>query len=123
MNNLSASFAQHPALPPSQGVVGVAPASPTEKSPGQTRTDLLETAQRWAHNAHQHAVDVTGEARTAECDEACAVSLCNMGDIASLLGDFGEARRRYQQGRDMSEKMGLAAGVSHAEAGLRGLPK
>ncbi|EFX04566.1 tpr domain containing protein [Grosmannia clavigera kw1407] len=96
---------------------------PSSKPPTQeeARKAYLETAQRWALNAQQHAADAAGEERTPECDEACVVSLCNLGDIAAMLGDAGEARRRFRQGRAMSEKLQFAAGVEQAEAGLRRL--
>lgn len=89
----------------------------------QTRTTYLENAQRWALNAYTHATDTAGDARTPECDEACAVSLCNLGDVASLLGDFAEARRRFEQAVEMSKSIDFPAGVDQAEAGLRQLPK
>jgi len=92
-----------------------------ELPPATTRKELLETAQRWAQNARRHAVETEGEARTPECDEACIVSLCNLGDIASSLGDFREARRQFREARDMSKKFDFADGLRQAEAGLRRL--
>ncbi len=112
MNNLAACYAQHPiqALP--------IPDSALPDAPPATRAGYLEAAQRWARNADKLATETAEEARTAECDEACAVALCNLGDIASLLGDTDEARRRFEQSREMSKKIDFAAGVSQASAGL-----
>ncbi|OAA67979.1 tpr domain containing protein [Niveomyces insectorum RCEF 264] len=126
MNNLAVSFAQHPLQPPYQTLVG----SVMEKKPGgappptkkEARAAYLETAQRWATNAHQHATATTGDARTPECNEACVVALCNLGDIAAMLGRVDEARRRFQEGRAMGEKFAFAAGVQQADAGLSRLP-
>ena len=62
-----------------------------------------------------------GRERSAECDTACVVSLCNLGDIASLSGNTEEARRRFQDARDMSKKVDFGEGLKQAEAGLRRL--
>ena len=125
MNNLAAAFAQHPVQPltqhPAEKNSGILAAQTLQQSQPTTRKELLETAQRWAQNAYNHAADTKGAARSAECDEACIVSLCNLGDIASSLGDFGEARRRFQEARDLSQTLGFNDGLSHAEAGLRRL--
>ena len=125
MNNLAAAFAQHPVAPPYETLVG----SVIEKRPSgalpsyeEARQAFLETAQRWALNANQHANEPQGDARTPECDEACAASLCNLGDIAALLGDLGEARKRFTQARAMSEKLAYPAGIKQADAGLGKLP-
>ncbi len=124
MNNLAVVFAQHPAQPPETTAMEslAAPDASMAAPPPPTRADHLETARRWALNAHKHATDTAGEARTSECDEACAVSLCNLGDIAFLLGDHAEARRWFEQGRDMSKKMDFEPGLTQAETGLRRLP-
>lgn len=121
MNNLAATFAQHPVAPPYETLIGpVIPKLPSGELPvyEDARKAYLETAQRWAVNANQHAGDVKGDARTPECDSACAVSLCNLGDIAILLGKPDEARKRFTMARAMSEKLGYAPGVKQADAGL-----
>ena len=123
VNNLAASFAQHPLLAPGEAPIDTLATSRPPVTPAPTRKDYLESAQRWALNAHKHAVDTKDEARTPECDEACAVSLCNLGDIACLLGDHGEARKRFEQAREVSKLMNFAAGVNQAETGLQRLPR
>ncbi|CAK7225983.1 hypothetical protein SBRCBS47491_006073 [Sporothrix bragantina] len=129
MNNLAISFAQHPVHPPYETLVGSVidkPASGASSAPitkEEAQKAYYETAQRWAQNAHQHATDTAGDARTAECDQACAVALCNLGDIAALLGNVREASQRFQEARAMSRAMDFDAGVRQAEAGLARLPK
>ena len=118
MNNLAAVFAQHPVQQSSASRSSATPSDQSLQVSATTRKELLETAQRWAQNAHEHAVEPEGEARTPECDEACVASLCNLGDIASLQGDFDEARRRFHEARDMSRKLDSHAGLHQAEAGL-----
>ncbi|CAK7230642.1 hypothetical protein SCUCBS95973_007644 [Sporothrix curviconia] len=122
MNNLAISFAQHPVQPPYETLVGSVIDKPAPGAPPITKNEAqrayYETAQRWAQNAHQHATETTGDARTAECDQACAVALCNLGDISALLGNMREASQRFQEARAMSRAMGFDAGVQQAEAGL-----
>ncbi|KAM0552537.1 hypothetical protein ACHAPJ_007865 [Fusarium lateritium] len=118
MNNLAASFAQHPifipaASEPSETIKGLQdPAMPA------TRKECLEAAQNWAKNAYKHAKDVTGNDRTAECDEACAVALCNWGDVAALLGNDDLARKKYKQCIEMAGKLGFPEAVKQAKSGL-----
>lgn len=123
MNNLAVSFAQHPPHAPYETLAGIVPG---EKGPDATmpldqpwtRKELLDSAQRWAKNALSHAKEPQGEKRTPECDQACAVALVNLGDIAAMAGNRTEARRRYEQGIKVSEKNGHAEGVKEAQVGL-----
>ena len=127
MNNLATSFAQHPTQAPFQTVATAALIeelpSPESVSAADARKAYLETARRWATNANIHATEPQGEQRTAECDEACAVSLCNLGDIAALLGEVDEARRMFERSVTMSKDLEFKEGVKHAEEGLRRLSK
>ena len=124
MNNLSAMFAQHPLFTPAITDVSTFAAAPDAlkdvmvTSMPQTRKECLEAALNWARNAYQHGRDVKGEERTEECDEACAVALCNWGDVAAMLGQKEVARAKYQQAVGMSDKLGFAAGVKQAREGL-----
>ncbi|ERS99364.1 hypothetical protein HMPREF1624_04564 [Sporothrix schenckii ATCC 58251] len=121
MNNLAVSFAQHPVQPPYETLVGSVvetPAVGKEITQQEAQRAYYETAQRWATNAHQHATDTSGDARTPECDEACVVALCNLGDIAALLGDAREATKRFSEAKAMSEAVAFAPGVQQAAAGL-----
>ncbi|KZL76218.1 TPR domain-containing protein, partial [Colletotrichum tofieldiae] len=123
MNNLAVAFAQHPLQAP-LGTVPEAPATSNAMVSPDMPTDragFLEAAKNWARNAYSHSKDITGDERTEECDEACAVALANMGDIAAMLGKKEDARKRFQQAIDMSKKIGFPPGVAQAEAGLERL--
>jgi hypothetical protein len=120
VNNLAASFAQHP-LVPLQSAPGDGQEPAAARSSTPTRAELLANARRWASAAFKHATDTKGEARTSECDEACAVALGNLGDISSLSGDAGEARRYFEQSQELSRRIGFAPGLNHAETGLKKL--
>lgn len=125
VNNLATSFAQHPTQAPFQTVATAAMIEGlpqgTPVSAAEARKAYLETAQRWARNAYAHATQPQGDQRTPECDEACAVSLCNLGDISALLGDSDEARRWYERCIEMSKSLGFDAGVKQAQKGLKNL--
>lgn len=123
MNNLSASFAQHPIYSPATGG-----STETESlkdlfasSMPNTRNDCLDAAVNWARNAYLHAKDVKGEERTPECDEACAAALCNWGDVAAMQGKTELARKKYEQCIELSGKLDFAHGVKQAQEGLKRL--
>ncbi|TDZ58539.1 hypothetical protein CTRI78_v005275 [Colletotrichum trifolii] len=123
MNNLAVAFAQHPTQTSHESIPGAPSASSAISNPDMPtdRAGLLEAARNWARNAYSHAKEVKGDERTEECDEACAVALTNMGDIAALLGKKNDARKRFEQAIEMSKKIGFDSGVAQAEAGLRKL--
>ncbi|KAK7427870.1 hypothetical protein QQZ08_005643 [Neonectria magnoliae] len=122
MNNLSATFAQHPiftptlADQPSDALRELHdPAMPT------TRKECLEAAINWSKNAYLHAEEVKGDDRTPECDEACAVALCNWGDVAAMLGNTEVARNKYNQCIEMSDKLDFPHAAKQARGGLANL--
>lgn len=123
MNNLAACFAQHPVLGSHEPIPNAPAISNAINASGMptTRDGFLEAAWNWARNARLHAKDVDASERTPECDEACAVALSNMGDIAAMQGKVAEARRRFQQCIELSRKIDFEQGVKQAEAGLRNL--
>ncbi|KAI1121138.1 TPR domain-containing protein [Nemania abortiva] len=120
MNNLAISLAQQPVQSP----FNTQPAPASEKS-GQpvsqspTRATLLASARSWALQALGTAKKVTGEDRTEECDEACAVAMCNLGDIAAMAGDMEEAKRRFHESLELSQKLGFEPGIAQAKDGLK----
>lgn len=122
MNNLAASFAQiSPSTlssSPAEGFKGLE----TIELP-KTRPECLEAAENWARNAYVHGNDVKDEDRTPECDEACAVALCNWGDVAAMLGKAGLATKKYEQCIELSNKLGFAEGATQAADGLAKLRK
>ncbi|KAI0445328.1 TPR domain-containing protein [Xylaria telfairii] len=120
MNNLAISLAQQPAQSP----LDAQPLPGSEKQ-GQpatqrpTRAVLLDSARSWALQALNTAKKVTGEARTEECDEACAVAMCNLGDLASMAGDTEEAKRRFSESLELSQKLAFESGIAQAKDGLK----
>ncbi|KAM6528515.1 hypothetical protein FALCPG4_009492 [Fusarium falciforme] len=119
MNNLAASFAQHPIfVPVSAGETSDVIKELHDPAMPATRKECLEAAQNWAKNAYVHANDVKGSERTSECDEACAVALCNWGDVAAMLGNHDLARKKYNQCIDMATKLDFPQAAKQARSGL-----
>jgi hypothetical protein len=127
VNNIAACFTQHPLLPVGEAPIDAqlteALGSQEKAKPADRRAAYLQSAERWAKNAKQHASEPKGDQRSSECDEACAVSLCNLAHIANLSGNTSEARRQFEQAIALSKKIGFAQGVSQAEDGLRAMVK
>ncbi|ORY59456.1 TPR domain-containing protein [Pseudomassariella vexata] len=117
MNNLATSLAQQPiSVPPAFGNL---PEPDRLHSPAPpTRATLLTSARSWALQAYHTSLKVEGEDRTEECDEACAVALCNLGDIAAMSGDMEEAKKRFKASLVLSKKINFKAGIHQAQDGL-----
>ncbi|KAI3333193.1 TPR domain-containing protein [Ustulina deusta] len=120
MNNLASSLAQQPIQSPlnTQLALGNEESSqPTRQAP--TRAMLLASARSWALQALGTAQKVTAESKTEECDEACAVAMCNLGDIAAMAGDVEEAKRRFRDSLELSQKLSFEPGIAQAKDGLK----
>jgi hypothetical protein len=126
VNNIATCFAQHPILPagesPADSMMEQSESQPSAL-PAVRRAAYLAAARRWAANANQHASEPQGDRRTGECDQACAVSLCNLADIACLSGNPAEAREKFEEAIAVSKAIGFAPGIAQAEAGLQALSK
>ncbi|KAI0005648.1 TPR domain-containing protein [Xylariaceae sp. FL0662B] len=119
MNNLAASLAQQPISQPNQ--VPLADGSNNSINQTPTRSSFLASARSWALQAQATAKKVQGEDRTEECDQACAVALGNLGDIASMAGDIEEAKRKFEEALAMSKRIAFEPGTIHAQKGLERL--
>ncbi|SPQ22139.1 d2694213-073f-48ff-b738-5d9b85163272 [Thermothielavioides terrestris] len=123
MNNIATSFAEHPLITPGDAPVhAMMEESKTWASPAEQRASYLAASQRWAQNAITHASEPQGEKRTPECDQACAVSLSNLGSVLAMLGRTGEARQKFEQAIALSKKLGFDDYAAEASARLQSLP-
>ncbi|KAK7969469.1 hypothetical protein PG996_002090 [Apiospora saccharicola] len=116
MNNLAISLAQQPTDVPAEQQT--TPATGTASQSRPTRAMMLKNARQWALQAHATSTKVTGEDRTPECDEACAVALCNLGEIAAMTGDMEEAKKRFKESLNLSKRISFPEGISQAQDGL-----
>ncbi|KAI1494991.1 hypothetical protein F5X96DRAFT_665193 [Biscogniauxia mediterranea] len=121
MNNLAISLAQQPVRPPLEFSQLSATQTPGGDGGSQqpTRSALVTSARSWASQALATAQKVTGEDRTEECDEACAVALCNLGDLAAMAGDNEEAERRFKESLELSKRIEFPPGIQQAQEGLK----
>lgn len=123
MNNLAISLAQQPVTAPDTAIA-IQTQGPDE-TPNQapTRSTLLTSARQWALQAEATTRKVQGEERSEECDEACAVALCNLADIAEMMGDVEEAKRRFKEGLEFGKQVGFEPAVTQAQEGLKRVSK
>ncbi|KAI0885645.1 uncharacterized protein GGS22DRAFT_131864 [Annulohypoxylon maeteangense] len=120
MNNLATSLAQQPVETWSESSE-VSQAKEPNAAVRPTRSALLASARSWALHAQKTAEKVQGEDRTIECDETCAVALCNLGDIAAMSGDTKEASLRFKESLSLSRRISFEPGIQQAEEGLQRL--
>jgi len=59
--------------------------------------------------------------RNEECDVGCAVATHNLGEFAEMDGDLAEARRRYEEAKELAQAVGFPEGVANAAAALQRL--
>lgn len=124
MNNIATSFAEHPLIAPGEAPVhAMMEESKSWESAAEQRASYLAAAQRWAQNAISHASEPQGDKRTPECDQACAVSLSNLGSVLAMLGKNSEARQKFEQAIALSKKYGLDDYAAEADTRLQSLPK
>ncbi|KAI1332659.1 TPR domain-containing protein [Xylariaceae sp. FL0255] len=122
MNNLATSLAQQPVQSPFMPDPGKAAGQHTQATPqAPSRAMLLASARQWALQAQATAEKVTGEGRTEECDEACAVAMCNLGDIAAMADDMVTAKQKFKECLELSKKIEFKAGIKQAQDGLKRL--
>lgn len=108
MNNLASSMAQQRPI-----------ASPGMPVPSME--SLVESAKAWSKKALEIAAATQPPERTEECDLGCAVATHNLGEMAEMLGDMGEAKRRYQEAASLAKAIGFTEGMQNAQEGIQRL--
>lgn len=84
---------------------------------------LLEQSQTWAQKALDAAAVIAPPDRTEECDTACVVALCNMGDVYRLLGDYKKSRLKYTEAQSLAKAEGFDEGLMQVQKGFEMLDK
>ncbi|KAL9085710.1 MAG: hypothetical protein Q9165_007459 [Trypethelium subeluteriae] len=121
MNNIAMSLSQQN---PRSSRSGLGGASPSPGSPSDLRAakeTLLSNAMAWADRALSVAANITPPERTDECDTGCVVATHNLGEILEMRGQPQEAKRRYEEARNLSKAIGFNDGAKQAAGGLRRL--
>lgn len=85
------------------------------------REALVANARVWANKAIAISSKLAPPERTEECDIGCAVATHNLGEFAEMIGDFKEARKRFEEARGLSKGLWFKEGIENAEAGLKRL--
>lgn len=124
MNNLASSLAQQ--SPRAAAAAQAYAASQTLTSrpttgPPATRESMIQNARTWAQKALQVAAGIRPPERNEECDLGCAVATHNLGEFAEMVGEWGEARRRYGEAVGLARVIGFQEGVENSSERLRGL--
>ena len=78
-------------------------------------------ARTWAQKALEVAGSMKPPERNDECDLGCAVATHNLGEFAEMLGDMGEAKRRYQEAISIGKAIGFQEGVQNGQERLKQL--
>lgn len=120
MNNLASSLAQQP-FDTSAGSSDVSEVKGSNAGTLPKRSALLASARLWALQAQKTAEKIHGENRTSECDETCAVALCNLGEIATMAGDIKEAKLKFKEALGLSKQISFEPGIVQAEEALQRL--
>ncbi|KAI9727804.1 MAG: hypothetical protein M1834_007951 [Cirrosporium novae-zelandiae] len=115
MNNLSVSLAQQQPPPSSSA------ATTTPGTPPASRAQLVSSGRAWARKAITLANELQQEERDEECDTGCAVATHNLGELAEMDGNVGEARTRYAEAMRMAGAVGFEDGVMRAREALERL--
>ena len=110
MNNLSISLAQQ--NPP-----------PTPGQPPISRSGLVSNARAWAEKSIAVAAKITPPERTEECDVGCAVATHNLGEFAEMDGNIVEARKKFEEAKNIAKAIGFQEGIINSEDALRRLAK
>lgn len=95
------------------------PSAPS--GPVATRESMVQNAQLWAQKALAVAREITPPLRTEECDIGCVVATHNLGELAELLGDVAEAKKRYLEAVGLARAVGFQEGVENGSERLRAL--
>lgn len=128
MNNLASSLAQQsPRLARAAQAYAASNIIATRDSPQQpsgpaaTRESMIQNGATWAHKALEVASTIQPPERDEECDMGCAVATHNLGEFAEMLGQKGEAAKRYREAISIARAIGFQEGVEQSSERLRAL--
>ncbi|KAK4541486.1 hypothetical protein LTR36_007932 [Oleoguttula mirabilis] len=123
MNNLASSLAQQSprAARAAQAYAVSRNIDERPSGPIVTRETMIQNAQTWAQKALDVAAELQPPERDEECDLGCAVATHNLGEFAEMMGNVGEAQKRYGEAISVARAIGFQEGVDNSSERLRKL--
>ncbi|EEH45381.1 uncharacterized protein PADG_01531 [Paracoccidioides brasiliensis Pb18] len=118
LNNISSQMAEE-----AQKVTSKTPSIPKRAGLPISRPELLDAASQWAKKALDVAAHIKPPVRTEECDQSCQVALYNLGEIAEMHENFVEARKYYEEARNLATKIQFEEGIEAASDAIKRLGK
>ncbi|OAX78342.1 hypothetical protein ACJ72_07353 [Emergomyces africanus] len=116
LNNISSQMAQE-----AQKAIGKSASTPRADDHQVSAPDLLNAAAQWAKKALDVAAHIKPPVRNEECDQSCQVALYNLGEISHMQKKFSEARKYYEQARDLATQLQFEEGIEMANDAIRRL--
>ncbi|PGH30954.1 hypothetical protein GX50_06264 [[Emmonsia] crescens] len=116
LNNIASQMAEE-----AQKSTGKLASIPRSDGPPISRPELLDAAAEWAKKALDVAAHITPPVRNEECDQSCQVALYNLGEIAQMQKKFAEARKYYEQARELATRLQFEEGIEVTNDALKRL--
>jgi len=88
-----------------------------------TREQIIDSAKQWAQKALDVAAKIQPPIRDQDCDVSCVAASYNLGELAEMLDQHGEAEKRYREAKALAEGIGFEDGVARADTALKRLAK
>ena len=83
-----------------------------------SREDVIKAAKQWAQKALDVASTVKPPIRDEICDSSCVAATYNLGELAEMAGQQGEATKRYREAESLAHSIGFEEGIIMAQTAL-----
>lgn len=116
LNNVASAMAGQAQKPP----------RPSKVNPSQTpltQEQIIDAAKKWAQKALDVAATIQPPVRDEDCDVSCVVATYNLGELAEMLNQRGEAEKRYREAKALAQGIGFEDGITMADSALKRLAK
>ncbi|KAL2005600.1 hypothetical protein VTN00DRAFT_10093 [Thermoascus crustaceus] len=116
LNNVASAMAGQAQKPP----------RPSKVNPSQTpltQEQIIDAAKKWAQKALDVAAKIQPPVRDEDCDVSCVVATYNLGELAEMLNQRGEAEKRYREAKALAQGIGFEDGITMADGALKRLAK
>ncbi|OJD19665.1 hypothetical protein AJ78_00397 [Emergomyces pasteurianus Ep9510] len=116
LNNISSQMAE-------EAQKAIRKSVPIQREDGHpvSPPDLLDAAAQWAKKALDVAEHIKPPVRNEQCDQSCQVALYNLGEIAQMQKKFTEARKYYEQARELATQLHFEEGTEIVDEAIKRL--